>query len=111
MEARDAVYRDAVAFVDAGNNSFADLLDHCLDNSRLEEADETVGYGAIDTLIHILENSGEFRVSEKRDIVVRIDALLEGLTLTHRLTADEVKHGLVEATPTSFSCSSTRTGR
>ena len=99
MDPAETVYREAVDFIDGGNHSFRDLVEHCLASTSLRSVAVDEGFGVEDMLLEILETRGEICVSEGVDLVIRIDELLDGLTLTHRVSANELEEELLEATP------------
>jgi hypothetical protein len=99
MQASEMVYRAAVEFIDAGHHRFTEVLNHCLADSPLEAVDAEAGFGVVDTLIDILEDSGEIWVDEDADLVRRVEEIPGGLVLTHRMTADELNRQLVAAVP------------
>lgn len=88
----------ALAAIDDGITDFTGLFDHCLAHTDLATAAAELGRHPEDHLFAVLENSDRVRVFDD-DTIVRLDRLVDGLCLTHRLSPDEIATGSVVATP------------
>ncbi|MFQ5522881.1 MAG: SEC-C metal-binding domain-containing protein [Acidimicrobiia bacterium] len=82
-----------------GRTSFVGLLERCLAETSLADGAAAEGFTPEEYLIWTLEADDQLLVREKKDLVVRYGDLLDGLVLTHRLDEDEIRTGLVSATP------------
>jgi hypothetical protein len=93
------ILQTALEAIEGGTQNLSDLVALCSRETPLDEEAAVDGIAPFEYLIYLLEESGEVKVLDERDLVVLYAELLDGLVLTHLVGAEEISSGLVNATP------------
>lgn len=97
MTAEERIVEVALAAVASGVGEYAELVDHCLQNSELADQVDLLEHDPAEYLTFLLENTDRVRITDEGR-VIRLDLLLDGAVFTHRVTEPEIAGDHVEYT-------------